>query len=70
MGTNNKPSMNQQDHPHREGQQNNTTPQVHGKGQRVSENKTQQMSDMLNESDGQKAGKAHGQRDDNGVQRE
>jgi hypothetical protein len=35
MGTNNKPSMNQQDHPHREGQQNNTTPQVQGTGQRV-----------------------------------
>lgn len=57
MGTNNKPSVNQQDHPHNEGQQQNTTPQVQGTGQRVSENKTQQMSDMLNESDEQRAGR-------------
>lgn len=38
--------MNQQDHPHREGQQNNTTPQVEGTGQRTSTNNTQQLSDM------------------------
>lgn len=70
MGTNNKPGMNQQDHPHREGQQNNTTPQVQGTGQRVSENKTQPMSDMLNESDEQRSGQAHGQKDERNVQQE
>lgn len=62
--------MNQQDHPHREGQQNNTTPQVQGTGQHVSENNTQQMSDMMNESDEQKAGRAHGQQDESGVQQD
>jgi hypothetical protein len=70
MGTNNKPSMNQQTHSHAEGQQNNTTPQVQGTGQRVSENNNQQMSDMLNESEEQKAGRAHGQQDESGVQQE
>jgi len=70
MGTNNKPSMNQQDHPHREGQQNNTTPQVQGTGQRVSENNTQQMSDMLNESEEQRSGRAHGQASEEGVQQD
>ena len=70
MGTDNKPSMNQQDHPHREGQQQNTTPQVQGTGQRVSENKTQQMSDMLNESEEQKTGRAQGQNDEGSVQQE
>ena len=70
MGNDNKPSMNQQDHPHREGQQNNTTPQVQSTGQRVSENSTQQMSDMRNESGEQKAGGAHGQKDDSNVQQE
>ena len=68
MGTNNKPGMNQQDHPHREGQQNNTTPQVQSTGQRVSENKTQQMSDMLNESNEQRSGQSHGQKDERNVQ--
>lgn len=69
MGTNNnKPSMNQQDHPHREGQQNNTTPQVQGTGQRVSENNTQQMSDMMNESEEQRSGRSHGQQREDDVQ--
>ena len=62
--------MNQQDHPHREGQQNNTTPQVQGTGQRVSENKTQQESDMRNESEEQKAGRSQGQQDERDVQQE
>ena len=70
MGSNNTPSTNQQSHPHREGQQNNTTPQVQGTGQRVSENKNQQMSDMMNESEEQKAGSAHGQKDESSVQQE
>lgn len=60
--------MNQQDHPHREGQQNNTPPQ--GTGQRGSQNNTQQMSDMLNESDEQRGGNAHGQKDERDVQLE
>ena len=70
MDSNNKPSMNQQDHPHREGQQNNTTPQVQGTGQRVSKNNTQQMSDMLNEGSEQQSGQAHGQQDEQDVQQE
>lgn len=68
MGTNNKPSMNQQDHPHSEGQQNNTTPQVQGTGERVSENNTQQMSDRLNESEEQRAGGSPDQQQDEDVQ--
>jgi hypothetical protein len=71
MSTNNKPSMNQQDHPHREGQQNNTAPQGQGgAGQRMSENNSQQLSDMMNESDEQKAGGSHGQQDEQDVQQE
>lgn len=62
--------MNQQDHPHHEGQQNNTTPQVQGTGQRVSENNSQQMSDMMNESEAQKGGRAHDQKDEGDVQQE
>lgn len=70
MGTNNKPGMNQQSHPHREGQTMNTTPQQQGTGQRVSENNTQGMSDMMYESEEQKAGGAHGQKDERDVQQE
>lgn len=70
MGTNNKPSMNQQSHPHSEGQQNNTTPQVQGTGQRVAENNNQQMSDMLNESEEQRSGRSHDQKDESDVQQE
>lgn len=68
MSNDNKSSMNQQDHPHREGQQNNTASQ--GTGQRNSENNTQQLSDIMNESEAQKAGSAHGQQDESGVQQE
>lgn len=38
--------INQQSHPHQEGQENNTTPQQQGTGQRVSENKSTGMSTM------------------------
>lgn len=62
--------MNQQSHPHQEGQTMNTTPQQQGTGQRVSENKTQGMSDMMNESEEQKAGDAHEQKDESGVQQD
>lgn len=70
MGSNNKPGSNQQSHPHQEGQMNNTTPQVQGTGQRVSENKSRGLGDMMNESEEQKAGRAHGQKDEGGVQQE
>lgn len=70
MGSNNKPGANQQDHPHREGQMNNTTPQTQGTGQRVSENKSRGLGDMMNESEEQKAGRAHGQKDESDVQQE
>ncbi|HVK96987.1 MAG TPA: hypothetical protein VM368_04175 [Flavisolibacter sp.] len=55
-------SMNYQDHPHQEGAQNNI---ASGSG-----NNSQTMSDMLNESDEQKAGQAHGQKDDENVRQE
>ena len=70
MGTDNKPTTNQQDHPHREGQTMNTTPQQQGTGQRVSENNSQGMSDMMNESEEQRSGAAHGQKDERDVQQE
>jgi hypothetical protein len=70
MGENNKPGANQQNHPHREGQMSNTTPQQQGTGQRVSENKSRGMSDMLNESQEQKAGRAHDQKDERDVQQD
>ena len=63
--------MNQQNHPHAEGQQNNTAPQVQGTGRQVSEtNNSQQMSDMLNESEEQRAGRSHDQKDESGVQQD
>jgi hypothetical protein len=59
-----------QDHGHQEGQQNNTPPDHHFDGQRRSGNQTQQMSNMMNESEEQRAGKSHGQKDEEGVQDE
>lgn len=70
MDQTNNFSGNQQSHPHQEGQMNNVTPQQSGTGQRVSENKSQTMGDMLQESDEQKAGRAHGQQDERDVQQE
>lgn len=70
MDNNNKPSLNQQTHSHAEGQQNNKTPQVGGTGQRDSNNNNHQMSDMLNESEEQKAGNAHGQQNESDVQQD
>ncbi|HWJ91740.1 MAG TPA: hypothetical protein VNR87_11550 [Flavisolibacter sp.] len=62
--------VNHQDHPHQEGQQNNT-PSVHEfDGQRRSATQTQSMSNMMNESEEQQAGPAHGQKDENRVQQE
>lgn len=70
MDSNNNPGANQQNHPHREGQMNNTTPQEQGNGQRVSENNARGLGDMLNESSEQKAGRAHGQQNESDVQQE
>ena len=54
-------AANKQDHGHQEGQQNNTPPVQQGKfqGQRHAENHSQPMSNMLNESEEQKAGRAN-----------
>jgi hypothetical protein len=62
--------VNHQDHPHQEGAQNNTPPVHHADGQRRSDTQTQSMSNMMQESDEQRAGKAHGQRDESSVQQE
>ncbi len=71
MSTNNKkPSSNQQEHSHQEGQMNNVAPQKGGAGQRENTNNSHGMSEMMNESEEQKAGRAHGQKDESGVQQE
>ena len=62
--------VNHQDHPHQEGQQNNTPPIHEFDGQRRSNTQTQSMSNMMNESEEQKAGRAHGQKDEGPVQQE
>ena len=48
-------SVNHQDHPHQEGQQNNTPSIQHRDGQRRSDNQNQPMSNMLNETEEQNA---------------
>jgi hypothetical protein len=63
-------NVNHQDHPHIEGQQNNTPPIHHADDQRRSSNHNQPMSNMLNESEEQKAGRAHGQKDESQVQQD
>ena len=63
-------SVNHQNHPHQEGQQNNT-PSIHEfDGQRRSNNHNQPMSNMMQESEEQKRGKAHGQKDEGSVQQD
>ena len=63
-------SVNHQTHPHLEGNQNNT-PSIHeADGQRRSDNHNQPMSNMMQESQEQTAGKAHGQQDEGPVQQE
>jgi hypothetical protein len=59
---------NHQDHPHQEGQQNNTPPIHEFDGQRRSNTQKQSMSNMMNESEEQKAGRAHGQNDESDIQ--
>ncbi len=63
-------NVNHQDHPRSEGQQSNTPPIHEADGQRRSGNRNQPMSNMLQESEEQKAGKAHGQKDEGWVQQD
>ena len=57
-------AANHQDHPHQEGQMNNT-PSIHDfDGQRRSNNRSQSMDNMMNESEEQEAGRAN--RNDSG----
>ncbi|HWI90192.1 MAG TPA: hypothetical protein VNT20_02910 [Flavisolibacter sp.] len=60
--------VNHQDHPHQEGQQNNTPPIHEFDGQRRSNTQKQSMSNIMNESDEQKARDAHSQKDERSVQ--
>jgi hypothetical protein len=62
--------VNHQDHPHQEGQQSNTPPIHEFDGQRRSNTQKQSMSNMMNESEEQKAGRAHGQKDETDVQQD
>jgi len=63
-------SVNHQNHPHQEGQQNNT-PSIHEfDGQLRSNNHNQPMSNMMQESEEQKRGKAHGQKDEGSIQQD
>ena len=60
MGNNKEnTSVNRQDHGHQEGNQNNTPPVQQGEfqGQRHADNHNQPMSNMLNESEEQIAGR-------------
>jgi hypothetical protein len=63
-------NVNHQDHPHIEGQQSNTPPIHEADGQRRSDNHKQPMSNMMQESEEQKAGRSHGQKDDSKVQQD
>lgn len=63
MDNRTQPNVNHQTHSHQEGQQNNTA----SSGNSV-ENNNQPMSNMLNESEEQRSGSAHGQKDESGVQ--
>ena len=56
MDKKNNFSTRQQTHPHQEGQVNNITPQKEGTDQRVSENKSQAMPDILNDNSEQRSG--------------
>jgi hypothetical protein len=62
--------VNHQDHPHQEGEQNNKPPIHNFDGQRRSNTQKQSMSNMMNESEEQKAGQAHGQKDEKNVQQD
>ena len=64
-------SVNRQKHPHQEGQQNNTVPVQQGEfqGQRHADNHNQPMSNMMQESEEQKGGKAQEQKDEDDAAR-
>lgn len=70
MDKKNNFSTRQQPHGHQEGQMNNVTPQQEGTGQRVSENKSQAMGDILNDGEEQKAGGSQDQKNESGEQQE
>ncbi|HWJ26415.1 MAG TPA: hypothetical protein VNS32_07710 [Flavisolibacter sp.] len=55
--------VDHQDHPHQEGQQNNTPPIHYKDGQRRSNNNKQEMSNMKQDSAEQRAGREHGRKD-------
>jgi hypothetical protein len=59
-------SVNHQTHSHQEGQQNNTRPN----DQQLNDTNAQPMSNMMQESQEQKAGRAHGQKDEGPVQQD
>ena len=61
---NRNPSVNQQDHPHVEGAQNNTPSNKDNNGQRPAHNNNQQMSNMREESEEQNAGRDKGRNND------
>ncbi len=67
MDNQQKPNVNHQTHGHQEGQQNNIASSEPGV-RNAAVNNSQPMSNMLNESEEQKAGKSHGQKDESGVQ--
>lgn len=66
MSNKEQPNVNRQNHPHQEGQQNNTVSENLSAFNK--ENNSQPMSNMLNESEEQKAGRAHDQEDESKVQ--
>ena len=63
-------SINHQAHRRQEGQQGNTPPIHEFDGQRRSDNHKQPMSNMMQESEEQKRGRAHEQKDDGSVQQQ
>jgi hypothetical protein len=62
--------VNHQFHPRQEGQQNNTPPSHHADGQRRSGNQGQQMSNMMQDSDEQKAGRENSKQQENTIEGE
>jgi hypothetical protein len=68
MSSNNV-SGNKQDHPHREGAYGNTASND-ANGQKGRTNNGQAMDDMMQESEEQKAGRAHGQKDEGQVKQD
>lgn len=60
--------IDRQSHPHEEGAQHNITTQQEGTGQRVSKNNSMGLSNMMNESESQQAGRAHEPQDKDNLQ--